>query len=204
MDHLNLLLLRQRLMERSLDSRGGPMLGPFIDLRNQGIEIDSTCGHQAQVIGSVALRVVLPHRLGRKGRYGILGSQHARRKGMLAEELLHRTLHRTVGGLIVIHGDLFENDLLLGLKILVAKRWAHHVRQEIQGRMLIVRQDTHVIDGLLLGGIGVGLGAQIIEFAIDIDRGSPGRTFEHHVFEEVAHTRNIHGLIAGPRFDKVP
>ena len=181
MDHLNLLGLRQRYIERSLDSRRGPMPSPFIYLRNQGIEIDRTGGRQAQVVWSVAFRVVLPHRLGRKGRYGILGAQHARRKGMLAEELFHRTLHRTVGGLIVVHGDLFENDLLLGLKILVAKRRAHHVRQEIQRRMLIVRQDTHVIDGLLLGGIGVGLGAQVIEFAIDIDRSSPGSTFEHHV-----------------------
>jgi len=47
------------------------------------------------------------------------------------------------------------------------------------------------------------LGAEFIEFAVDIDRGTPLGPFEHHVFEEVANAGDIGSFITGAGFYEV-
>lgn len=61
---------------------------------------------------------------------------------------------------------------------------------------LVFREDADVVDGMFFAGVGVGLGAEFIEFAVDIYGGAAWGAFEHHMFEEVANAGDWGRFIA--------
>lgn len=105
---------------------------------------------------------------------------------MVSEEFFGEFFHGTVGWLIVVHSDLFEDDLFFCDEVIFAEGGPHHIGEEVESVELVFGEDTDVVDGMFFAGVGVGLGSEFIEFAVDIDGGATLCAFEHHVFEEVA------------------
>jgi hypothetical protein len=80
----------------------------------------------------------------------------------LAEHVEHRVLR-----IVLVHRDLLEHDLALGVHVL--ERGApHHVGHHIEGRGQVLIEHPRVDRGALLVGSGVELGAHAVEELIDL------------------------------------
>ena len=106
--------------------------------------------------------------------------------------------------LVLVHLDLFEDHLLLGVEIVLAERGAKDVGQQIDGPVLVLRQHGGVVDRVLLVGEGVVMGAHLVELAVHVVGRAAGRALEHHVLEEMAHAGHGVGLVAGAGADEEP
>ena len=74
---------------------------------------------------------------------------------MVAEKSRHALLVRPVRRLVVVLGDLFQDDLLLGVEIVLPQHGPHHVGKQLDDLLLVLGQRRGVIDGLLFAGEGV-------------------------------------------------
>ena len=106
--------------------------------------------------------MICPHRLGIELANRFTRSQDSTSKRMIPKVGLCRSFHRTVGRLIIVHCDLLQDDLPLCLKIFVSKCGTQHIAEQVQRSMLELRQDTHVVDRLLLARVCVGLRTKIV------------------------------------------
>ena len=61
-----------------------------------------------------------------------------------------------------------------------------------------------VVERVLLGGLGVVLGTDAVEVAVDRQGVALRRPLEDHVLEEVRHARDLGRLVAAPRLDEEP
>ena len=93
------------------------------------------------------------------------------------------------GRLVLVHQDLFQDHLLLGVEIVLAQRRAEDVGQQIDGRLLVFGQHGRVENRVLLAGEGVVVGPHLVELAVHVVGRTAGRALEDHVFEEMAHAR---------------
>ena len=71
--------------------------------------------------------------------------------------------------LVLVHADLFDDDLLLHLEILAAQAGAQDVGEDVDRLRQVFRQDAGVKDGVLFAGEGVVVGADAVEIAIDVE-----------------------------------
>ena len=112
-----------------------------------------------------------------------------------AQDAVAQRVRAEVGGLggfvgdrhrvVQVHPDFFDDHLLLGLEVVLAERGAEDVGQDVEGRGEVLRQAGDVIEGVFLGGLGVVLGADAVEVAIDGQGVAPWRSLESHVLEEM-------------------
>ena len=106
------------------------------------------------------------------------------------------------GRAVVVHTDLFEDDVLLHVEVVFAQRRAEDVAEQVDRAGEELGQDVCVVDGLLVAGEGVVVGADLVELAVDIVCGPALGALEHHVFEEVGHTHEGCLLIACAGLDE--
>ncbi len=76
------------------------------------------------------------------------------------------------------------------------KRGADDVAQQFDGAGLIFGQHGRVVDRVLFAGEGVVVGPHLVELAIYVVGRAGRRALEHHVFEKMAHARDLVGLVA--------
>jgi hypothetical protein len=86
----------------------------------------------------------------------------------------------------------------------VSERRAEDVRQDVEGRRQVLGEAGHVVERVLLGGLGVVLGADAVEVAVDLQGVAPRRPLEGHVLEEMRDARQVARLVAAPRLDEEP
>ena len=101
----------------------------------------------------------------------------------LAEHVEDRVLR-----VVLVHGDLLEHDLALGVDVL-ERRPPHHVGHHVEGRRQVLVEHPRVDRGALLVGAGVELGAHAVEELVDLRRGVAVGAAEQQVLEEVREAR---------------
>ena len=82
------------------------------------------------------------------------------------------------------------------------KRRPEDVGQDVEGLRKILGQAGDVIERVFLRGLGVVLGADPVEVAIDGHGVAPWRPLEGHVLEEVRDAGQLARLVAAPRLDE--
>ena len=120
---------------------------------------------------------------------------------MVAEEGRAAFVVGAEGRLVLVHLDFFLDDLLLRVEVGLPQRRAEDVGQDFRRPRLVLRQHRGVVDGRLLGGGGVGAGADLVQLAVDVVGRARGRALEGHVLEEMAHAGDVVGFVAGAGLD---
>ena len=116
----------------------------------------------------------------------------------LAQHVEHRVLR-----VVLVHGDLLEHDLALGVDVL-ERRPPDHVGHHVEGRRQVLVEHPRVDRGARLVGAGVELGAHAVEELVDLGRSVAGRALEEQVLEEVRQAGLRLRLTARARATKKP
>ena len=121
------LVHRRRLLPRRVDVR--PVAHVLLRQPHDLVEVEPAGHRQHHVARAVAPLEVVGHLVALEllDRLGRAEDAHAQR--VVAEVHLHQLLVEPVAGVVEVHRDLFEDDLLLGVEVLVADRRAQQVRQ---------------------------------------------------------------------------
>ena len=90
---------------------------------------------------------------------------------MLSEEVLACLVVRAPPRLILVHADLFDDNLLLHVEILDPQAGPQDVGEQSTA-WGVLGQHGGVEDGVFLAGEGVVVGSDAIEVAIDLQGGA--------------------------------
>ena len=102
---------------------------------------------------------------------------------MRAEDLFGNTLMRHIGGVIISHGEFFENHVSLDFEFLgVEHRIRHHVGEHLNSHGEIVILNLGVIAGVFFRGQGVVFPTHRIKGHGDIEGASCAGALEQQVF----------------------
>ena len=87
---------------------------------------------------------------------------------MLGPQLAHEQLVGNVGGVVLVHVDLFEDDMPLRVDLLLAERRAlQHLAEHVDRVWQVGGAQLGPVDRVLLGGEGVVAGADGVEALCD-------------------------------------
>jgi hypothetical protein len=101
------------------------------------------------------------------------------------EEALGTTLERLRAGAVLVHGDLFEDDLTLHLHVLGTEGRTQQAQQQLrQGRALLGKHRA-IVEGAFVAGVGVVAGAELVEGTVEFLGVAPSVALEGQVLEEV-------------------
>ena len=96
---------------------------------------------------------------------------------------------------VLVHRDLLEHDLALGVDV-VERRPPDHVGHHVERARHVLVEHARVDRRALLVGAGVQLGAHAVEELVDLRRGEAVGPAEQHVLEEVREPRLLGQLTA--------
>ena len=138
----------------------------------------------------VHLLVVAGDRLARDRRDHLGGADHRAAERMVAEhglgdQVVHELLRR-----VVVHRDLLEHDVALGIELGERGR-EHHLAHHVHRRLELVVGDARVDERVLARGGGVQLAAETVEDLGDLQRAVPVGSLEQQVLDEVRHARLV-------------
>ena len=103
---------------------------------------------------------------------------------MLAEDDLAEVVVDELGRRILVHGDLFEHDLTLLVK--VGERRPHeHLDHHLERGVEVLVEEARIDQGVLLGRGRIGLAAHVVEDARDVPGAEAVGALEDEVFDEV-------------------
>ncbi len=123
----------------------------------------------------------------------------------------HRTSHRVIAehgreehvaeavlGIVVTHGDLFEDDVALHFDILGGTTPPQHdIGHQIDRELQVGVEHMRVVTGVLARGERVQLTADGIDSLRDVDRAARRGGLEQQVLQEVGGTRDASSFVAG-------
>ena len=92
-----------------------------------------------------------------------------RAEDRLADQVVDELLRR-----VLVHRDLLEHDLALGVEVVEVRR-EHHVAHHVDGGLDVAVGDTGEDDGVLARGRGVELAAEPVEDLGDVERAVAAR-----------------------------
>ena len=105
---------------------------------------------------------------------------------MAAPEILREHLVGHRFGVVVLHADFLEDDLLLLGDVLGREQgMQHHVGEHVEGQRQILIEHARTKAGGFLGREGVEHAADRVYFARDLLGRAPLGALEHHVLDEV-------------------
>ena len=114
---------------------------------------------------------------------------------MLAEHRVGEEVVHTVHRLVLIHRDLLQHDVALGIDLGVG-RSEQHLGQQLEGSLGVLVEEAGVEVGRLLAGGGVHRRPQPVEDLGDLDRRVVLGALEEHVLEEMRDARLRGRLVA--------
>ena len=156
---------------------------------------DHVAGRVVAPVEAVDLRA--RHRRDRRLGAGDRPAERGVAPRLVGEQVVH-----DVVGVVVVHRDLVEDHVALGLDVgLGDGRGGHHVAEHVDRGAEVLVEDPGVEDGVLLGGEGVELAAHRVERDRDLHRGALGGALEEQVLEEVRAAVQGRGLVARPDVD---
>ena len=115
-------------------------------------------------------------------------ADHRAPERVRAEDRLAEHVEDAVLGVVLVHRDLFEHDLALGLELAHA-RAPDHVGDHVEGALQVAVEHARVHRGRLLVGARVELGAHRVEDLVDLLRAVALGAAEQHVLEQVRDAR---------------
>ena len=115
----------------------------------------------------------------------------------LGDQVVHELLRR-----VLVHRDLLEHDLALGVELVEGRR-EHHVAHHVERRLEVVVGDAGVDDRVLARGGRVQLAAEPVEDLGDLECAEPARSLEEQVLDEVRDARLRRLLVARAGADPV-
>ena len=131
------------------------------------------------------------------------GPDHGPAERMVAED---RLAHQVVDELVrrvLVHRDLLEHDLALGVEVREDRR-VDHVRHHVERLLEVVVGDPDVDDGVLARGGRVQLAAEPVEDLRDLLRRVRARPLEEQVLDEVRDPGLRRRLVSRARSDPEP
>ena len=120
-----------------------------------------------------------------------------RAEDRFADQVVDELLRR-----VLVHRDLLEHDLPLGVEV-VEERREDHVAHHVERRLDVILGDAPVDDGVLAGGGRVQLAAHPVEDLGDLERAVAARALEEQVLDEVRDACLRLGLVARAGADPV-
>src|SRR5690606_27605394 len=148
------------------------------------------------VAGGVAAVEVDLHGVAREGRDALDAAQHAVAQRVAVPVALVGALEQPLRGAVLVHGDLLQDDLLLHLEVVLAQARLEQLGEELEQAAALVGGHGAVVHRALLAGVGVVVGAQLVEDAVDVVGAVALVALEAHVLQEVRHARHVGGLVA--------
>ena len=115
----------------------------------------------------------------------------------LGDQVVHELLRR-----VLVHRDLLEHDLALGVE-LGERRREHHVAHHVDRRLEVVVGDARVDERVLARRRGVQLAAEAVEDLGDLERAEPLGALEEQVLDEVRDAGLARLLVARAGADPV-
>ncbi len=115
---------------------------------------------------------------------------------MAAENGLGEDVVDAILRLVLVHRDLLEHDLALGVDFRVGRR-QQHLGQQVEDLLGVLVEEAGVQVGGLLAGRGIDRGAEAVELLGDLDRRVTRRALEEQVLEEMRDPGLGRGLVAG-------
>ena len=103
---------------------------------------------------------------------------------VVAEDGLAEHVEDRVLRVVLVHRDLLEHDLALGVDV-AERRPPDHVGHHVERARQVRVEHPRVDGGRLLVGAGVELGAPAVEQPVDLDRRVAVGALEQQVLEEV-------------------
>ena len=127
----------------------------------------------------------------------------AGRAGVSPNERRREHVVHDVAGIVVVHGDLFEDHAALGLDVSRGdQRRGDHVADHVDRERQVGVEHPRVVAGVLLGREGVHLAADRVHDRGDLERAAPLGALEQQVLEVVRGPREPRRLV--PRADADP
>ena len=120
---------------------------------------------------------------------------------VVAEDGVAEHVEDRVLRVVLVHRDLLEHDLALGVHV-VERGPPDHVGHHVEGARQMLVEHPRVDRRALLVGAGVELGAHAVEQLVDLRRGEAVGAAEQHVLEEVRQAGLLGQLAARPRADE--
>ena len=121
--------------------------------------------------------------------------QHPAPQRVLAEDGVGEEVVDAVLRLVLVHRDLLQHDLALGVDLGVG-RGEQHLRQQVEDLLGVLVEEAGVEVGRLLAGRRVDRGAEPVEALGDLDRREALGPLEQQVLQEVRDPRLGRGLVA--------
>ena len=148
--------------------------------------VDVAGGGDDDVVGRVA-GVVVGGDVGDRDRADHLGSpEHAPAERVVAEDRLGEHVVDAVLGLVLVHRDLLEHDLALGVDLVGRqRRGEQHLGHQVERLLGVLVEEAGVQVRRLLAGRRVGRGAHAVEELGDLDRRVALGALEQQVLEEM-------------------
>ena len=184
------------------DRPGLPVAAVLLDEPHQLRPVETPGRGHGDVGGDVAALEVGVHLVAAQVGDALHGAKDAVAQAVVGEEQPLGVLVGAGAGLVLVHADLFDDDVLLRVEILLAETGPEDVGENVDRRRQVFRQDGGVEDGVFLAGESVVVGADLVEVAVDVEIGPVRRALEDHVFEEVRHARHFRRLVAGAGADE--
>ena len=148
----------------------------------------------------VALDLVAAERLDRLGRPGDRPGQRGAGPGRRCEQVVHHVV-----GIVVVHGDLVEDHLPLGLDVLGGDQGGgDHVAEDVDRHRQVVVEHPCVVAGVLARGERVELTADLVEGGGDVHRRAGRGALEQQVLQEVRRPVELGRLVPGSHLHEHP
>ena len=158
-------------------------------------------GHH-QVLRGVPGLVVLEDLLPGDRVDRVHGAEDRTAERGVAEQLRGERLVNGVRGVVIVHRDLFEHHVALGVHILRRdQRTGHHVGQHVHGQRQVRVEHPGVVAGVLLRGERVHLAADRVHLRGEFQRGTPLGALEQQVLQVVRRAGVRVVLVPGPDAD---
>ena len=134
----------------------------------------------------VELLIVSLHRVAIEAADGLLGAQNRTPQRVAFPEIAGEDFVDQVFGIIHFHLQLFEDDALFLLDVvLLEQRIAHQIGHDVEGLGQMLIQHLHVVADQFLGSERVQPAADRIHRARDLFGGAVLGALEHHVLDEM-------------------
>ena len=152
--------------------------------RHQPVVLNVSGRRHHEVPADVAAVVVRRDRWDGHVRDHLRAADDRPAQRVVAEDGCRQDVVHLVRGLVLVHGDLLDHHLALGVDVRVGGP-QHHVRQHVEGLVEMLVQEARVHRGGLLPRSRVRLGAHAVEDLVDLDRAEAIGALEQQVLEEV-------------------
>src|SRR5215212_7299412 len=167
------------------------------------VGVELACRDHEDVWGRVGLVVEGLQGIVVDAAHGLGRPDDRAAQGVLVEDQRREVLIGELVGPVLVHLDLFDDDLTLPLQVR-ERRPEDHVAHEVEGPLDVLGQKAGVEHGVFLAGRRILLGSYALEGLGDAERVHLGRPLEEHVLHQVADPGELLRLVAGAGPDPEP